>query len=91
MRIKKGDRVRITVQGGRGVYGAGWGEGIVLSAANNEWNPDKPANWYIELDKDKCGGRNWETGYGYWKQGCDGGTVELLKTAEELEEEGQAA
>lgn len=28
--------------------------------------------WFIEIDKDRGG-------YGYWKQGSDGGTVEKLK------------
>ena len=82
LKIQKGDRVRITVpRTEHSNFGAGWGEGIVLTAANNEWDPDKPANWYIEIQKDKVGGRNWQKGYGYWKQGCDGGTVELLESA----------
>ena len=80
LKIQRGDRVRITVPATQhSNFGEGWGEGIVLTAANNEWDPDKPANWYIELEKDTVGGRNWQLGYGYWKQGCDGGTVELLE------------
>lgn len=84
MQIRKGDRVRITIPGGHGIFqsfGAGWGEGIVLTAANNQWDPEKEPNWYIELEKDKVEGRNWTTGYGYWKQGQDGGTVEILESA----------
>jgi hypothetical protein len=80
--IRKGDRVRITIpKAGHGIFdsfGAGWGEGVVLSAHNAQWDTNKPPNWYIELEKDKVEGRNWTTGYGYWKQGQDGGTVEKL-------------
>lgn len=75
--IRKGDRVRITVPTSPGhSFGAGWGEGIVLSADN--WSRNGVDNWYIEIEKDKVGGRNWRIGYGYWKQE-DGGTVELLE------------
>ena len=81
MNIQKGDRVRITQpSAGHGIFqsfGAGWGEGIVLTANNYSRN-GKP-NWYIELEKDKVHGRNWQTGYGYWKQQQDGGTVELIE------------
>jgi len=69
VQINKGDRVKIV--NGRGV----WAEGIVFTAANNEWDVTKAPNWYIELDMDKgTAGR----GYGYWKQSYEGGTVELL-------------
>jgi len=78
--FKKGDRVRITMdhtaRAVSGSFGAGWGEGIVLTAVNNQWDPDKPPNWYIELEKDKVSGRGWRIGYGYWKQQQDGGTIE---------------
>lgn len=37
--------------------------GVVLTA--NHW--DVHSGWYIELTH--------QNGYGYWKQGCDGGTV----------------
>jgi len=85
LNIKRGDRVRITIPtAGHGIFdsfGAGWGEGIVLDA--NNWNGcGGPDNWYIELEKDKVHGRNWTTGYGYWKQGQDGGTVELIEKGE---------
>jgi hypothetical protein len=81
MRIKKGDRVRITIPGhfNHGFYvGPGSCEGTVLSADNWNSGGTKPDNWYIELEKDKASGYGWRTGYGYWKQGEDGGTVEKL-------------
>jgi hypothetical protein len=40
-------------------------EATVISAAN--WGSEAEPNWYVEFD-----GPN---GYGYWKQGLDGGTV----------------
>jgi hypothetical protein len=84
--IRKGDRIRITIPGGQGIFdsfGAGWGEGIVLSAYNAEWDRTKKPNWYLEVEKDKVSGRNWQTGYGYWKQGQDGGEVKLISRAAE--------
>ena len=41
-------------------------DGTVIDA--NWWNGD---GWYIEFDGDT-------TGYGYWKEKIDGGSVELL-------------
>jgi hypothetical protein len=62
-----GDKIRINIKGQ--IY-----EGVVISAAN--WGDGLGAeNWYIEFDRTK-GGRG--PGYGYWKQGDDGGTVENL-------------
>jgi len=71
--IEKGSRVRITLPNGQ------WGEGLVLTATNWNGGNTRPDNWYIELEKDKG---NSGTGYGYWKQGPDGGTVELLASTE---------
>jgi len=72
MRIKKGDRMRIEMSAINS-FGAGGAEGIVLKA--DHWHGG--AGWYVELekDKDKVWGRGWQKGYGYWKQGSDGGTV----------------
>lgn len=61
-RIVRGSRVRITVNGASYT-------GTVLSAINYG-NADKP-DWYIEFTED-------HNGYAYWKQGCDGGTVEKV-------------
>ena len=41
--------------------------GTVIDA---NWYRDE--GWYIELDWDN------ELGYGYWKQACDGGQVEVI-------------
>lgn len=41
--------------------------GVVLTAEH--WGARD--GWFIEIDKDFGG-------YGYWKQGCDGGVVEKL-------------
>lgn len=70
MDIQKGDRVRITMPA-QGPFPAGWAEGAVLTARKD------PEGWFIELSKDKVS-PGWELGYGYWKQGNDGGTVEKL-------------
>jgi len=65
MKIEKGDIIKIRCQG-RVI------RGLVDSAVN--WAmPDEPDNWYIEffsVDID---------GVGYWKQGIDGGSVEVIK------------
>ena len=66
-----GDRVRITMPA-QGSFPAGWSEGEVITA-NWYWN----GGWYIESEKDNVS-YGWQTGYGYWKQDTDGGTVEKL-------------
>jgi len=71
MDIKKGDRVRITMPA-QEPWPAGWSEGTVLSAKHYE-----DSGWLIELEKDKVS-PGWDLGYGYWKQGQDGGTIEKL-------------
>lgn len=80
--MKPGDRIRITIGQNApacsGSFGPGWCEGVILTAANNEWDPERPPNWYIEIHKEKAEGRGWQTGYGYWKQREDGGILELL-------------
>jgi len=82
MNLKKGDRVCITIPRGApacsGSFGPGWCVGTILTVANNQWDREKPPNWYIEIEKDRVSGRGWKTGYGYWKQGEDGGTVDLV-------------
>lgn len=72
--IVPGDRVRITV-GARDPWPAGSGEGIVASAVFYDTD-----GWLIEWDKDTVS-EGWQTGYGYWKQGQDGGTVEMIAPA----------
>ena len=69
-KINKGDTVRITTPDA-------WVEGIVISASN--YGSDEEPNWYIELNG--CAGSNEfvSSGYTYWKQKQDGGTVELIK------------
>jgi len=70
-----GDRIRITIPG-QDPWTKGWGEGIVITA--NFW--DSETGWYITLNKDKVDpNSNWELGYGYWKQGVDGGKVEKIQ------------
>lgn len=69
-----GDRVRITMSR-EDPFTAGWAEGVILTA--HFWGPED--GWFIEFTKDKIDPRsNWELGYGYWKQGVDGGKVEKL-------------
>ena len=64
LQIKKGDRVMIYTAGDQYT-------GEVISADNmTSHRPDQPDNWYLEVYT-----RN---GYGYWKQGVDGGVVKLL-------------
>jgi len=72
MEIEKGDRVKITLADGW------WCSGTVLSASNLA-RPGEEDNWYIELDADSGG----ITGYTYWKQKSDGGTVE--KATEQMQ------
>ena len=72
--LQKGDKIRITV--GHKVF-----EGIVISAAH--WGIRD--GWYIEFTHttDRFLNRGNTVGaYGYWKQGCDGGTVEKLSNSE---------
>jgi len=78
--MRAGDRVRIEMPAVGYGFGAGGAEGTVLSA--DHWGKN---GWYIELEKDKAWGRGWQKGYGYWKQGEDGGTVTrmLVITPEE--------
>ena len=65
--IERGDRVRITACGG-------WCEGTVLQA--DDWGGKD--GWYVELTKEKAS-PGWDLGYGQWKQGVDGGTIEVLE------------
>ena len=82
IRIKKGDRVRITIPPGAPAcnytFGPGWCEGTVITA--DHWGGG--SGWYVEIEKDAVGGRGWRTGYGYWKQGEDGGDIELIARPE---------
>lgn len=66
-----GDKVRITMPA-QEPFPAGWAKGYVINA--NFYNTD---GWYIEFEKEVVS-PGWQTGYGYWKQGQDGGTVEKL-------------
>lgn len=68
--LEKGDRIRITIPGGDW---PGWAIGTVISAS---WYED--AGWLIEFDKTEVS-PGWQLGYGYYKQGDDGGTVEKLE------------
>jgi len=68
-----GDRVRLTMPASE-PFPAGWAEGIVLTAKHY----GEGDGWYIELEKDKVS-PGWQKGYGYWKQGIDGGTVVKVK------------
>ena len=65
--IHRGDLVEIEIRTG---YSAGTYRGTVLTA--NYWS-DRDG-WYIEFDRPG-------SGYGYWKQGPDGGVVKVLKVA----------
>jgi hypothetical protein len=69
--ITKGTNIIIR-KGGTLIYGT------VLTAAN--WGrADKP-NWYIEYtidEKRSMRPSNFVGSYGYWKQGEDGGAVEI--------------
>ena len=67
-----GDRLRITMPA-QEPFPAGWAEGIVLDAHFY----GETDGWYIEFEKDNVS-LGWQTGYGYWKQGIDGGTVEKM-------------
>jgi hypothetical protein len=71
MEIKTGDVVRIQI-------GLWWAEGVVKSAQNmagfGPQNQGVDENWYIEI----MAVRGHITGYTYWKQGVDGGKVEVL-------------
>ena len=67
------DKIRITIPTASGSFPAGWSEGRVISA-NFYGERD---GWYIESDKYKVS-PGWQTGYGYWKQGYDGGYVEKI-------------
>ena len=64
LKIKPGDTVKIKCQGHTLT-------GEVLSAHNWQMTPDDPEDWYIEYTS--------QHGYAYWKQGSDGGTVELVE------------
>lgn len=68
-----GDKIRITIPTASDPFPAGWGEGSVISA--KFYGEDE--GWYIELDKYNVS-PGWQTGYGYWKQGYDGGYVEKI-------------
>ena len=77
--IEPGDRIRISVPSLYG--GRAWsGEGMVRTAYH--W--DDRSGWYIEFDCDWEQGHGIAPAYRYWKQGADGGSVELLPTADEL-------
>jgi len=67
-----GDRVRLTMPASE-PFPAGCAEGVVLTAKHY----GERDGWYIELNKDKVS-PGWQSGYGYWKQGTDGGSVEKL-------------
>jgi len=69
MNIKQGDTVRITLENGFTCTGT------VLSASNMAFS-GQPDNWYIELNATS----GCILGYTYWKQGPDGGTIELLNS-----------
>lgn len=56
--------------------------GSVIHADN--WGREGQDNWYIEfnIDVDKSiRGHNYSGTYGYWKQGCDGGELEVCEDA----------
>ena len=59
MNIQRGDQVTILCNGH--VV-----KGIVLTAINYAQEPS--SDWYIELTRE-------DGGYGYWKQGIDGGEI----------------
>ena len=72
--IKRGDRVRITCCGVQK-------EGVVLTANNygdRDYSKQPPVftrdDWYINMIAD-------DDSYVYWKQGIDGGSVEVTKEA----------
>lgn len=65
--IGRGDFVEIKIPTG---HSAGVYQGTVLAA--NYWSDHD--GWYIEFDRPNAG-------YGYWKQGPDGGTVTVLRVA----------
>jgi len=67
------DKIRITIPTASGSFPAGWSEGRVISA--KFYGEDD--GWYIELDNYKVS-PGWQAGYGYWKQGYDGGYVEKI-------------
>jgi len=71
--LEKGDKVRITIPSGDW---PGWAIGTVITAS---WYED--AGWLIEFDKTEVS-PGWQLGYGYYKQGDDGGTVEKLEHAD---------
>lgn len=73
--LSPGDRVKITMPA-QDPFPAGWAEGEVIKA-NFYGERD---GWFIEFTKDKVS-PGWQTGYGYWKQGIDKGTVEKLSSA----------
>lgn len=79
MILKKGDRVRVNYRA-RIAWGmflpAGWAEGTVLKADN--WRRSDQDRWYVEMEADRVSGTPYRTGYHYWKQNEDGGTVEKL-------------
>lgn len=68
-----GDRIRVTMPA-QYPFPAGWAEGKVIDA----YFYGEDNGWYIEFEKDDVS-YGWQTGYGYWKQGVDGGTVEKLE------------
>jgi len=67
-----GDRIRLTLPASE-PFPAGWAKGTVLTAKHY----GERDGWFIELEKDEVS-PGWQRGYGYWKQGVDGGTVEKL-------------
>lgn len=62
--IKPGDTIKIQCQGHTLT-------GKVLTAHSWQMTPDYPEDWYIEYIG--------EHGHAYWKQGDDGGTVEVIE------------
>lgn len=74
VKVEKGDRVKITMPA-REPFPAGWCEGVVLKV--DDMGKGR-GGLYVELEKDKVSA-GWDTGYGYWKQEIDGGTIEVLK------------
>lgn len=71
--IKKGDRVKIT-----GVHRHYWCEGEVLTSDNAKMPWEGKDNWYLEVLATAGNIQGPFPTYTYWKQGVDGGQVELL-------------
>ena len=75
--IQLGDRVKISMPANY-PFPEGWAEGTVLTVSHYD-----DEGWLIEFVKDKVSS-GWQTGYGYWKQNTDGGTVVKIKTIPEV-------